>query len=227
MAYYRHENKFIVTAGMLSILEARLDAIIPRDMHAESGEGRQYRILSLYFDDAMLSCYHDNEGGFDRRVKWRIRIYDHSDAAIFLEKKSKLHGMTHKDRCILTRDEADALIHGTGIRETGKELLREFEALRGTKLFTPSVITVYDRTPYIYDLGNVRITFDKNISSSVDFDSFFAERLAMRPVTAAGTHLLEVKYDEYLPSFIQQAIQMQGLFRTAFSKYYLCKKYSL
>lgn len=227
MSYYRHEYKFIVTQAALSVLGTRLDAIIPRDIHADNGNDGQYRIISLYFDDINMSCYYDNENGYDLRVKWRIRIYDHSDEVIFLEKKSKRHGMTHKDRCRLTKDEAMALIRGEMIKADDNTLLLEFLAQRSIRLFTPSVITVYDRTPYIYALGNVRITFDRNISSSVEFESFFDENLAVRPITASYTHLLEVKYDEYLPSFIHQALQMQGLKRSAFSKYYLCRKYSL
>ena len=35
------------------------------------------------------------------------------------------------------------------------------------------------------------------------------------------------KYDEYLPDFIYRAVQLQGLHRTAFSKYYLCRRYHL
>ena len=38
--------------------------------------------------------------------------------------------------------------------------------------------------------------------------------------------LLEVKYDEFLPDYIEKLITPQVNQRTSFSKYYLCKKYS-
>lgn len=229
MSYYRNELKYLISEQQIAMLSCRLDGVLAADVHAGKGGGRkQYLIRSLYFDDYQNSCFYDNESGYDRREKWRIRTYNASAKTIYLEKKSKIHGKTHKDRCLLTREQAERLILGEPLSaETDKELLREFSVLQRTKGFVPKIITVYERVPYVYALGNVRITFDRNISSSADFGGFFAEKLPVRPVMAAGRHLLEVKYDEFLPSFIFQCLQTQGLQRTAFSKYCLCRKYSL
>ena len=43
----------------------------------------------------------------------------------------------------------------------------------------------------------------------------------------AGMHVLEVKYDEFLPDYIYKGIELENLQRTAFSKYYLCRKYHM
>jgi hypothetical protein len=40
-------------------------------------------------------------------------------------------------------------------------------------------------------------------------------------------HLMEVKFDEFLPDYIYRALMLDNLQQTAFSKYYLCRKYSL
>ena len=187
----------------------------------------EYRITSLYFDDCHLSCYYENENGNDPRQKWRIRIYNHSSDKIFLEKKQKVKGMTRKERCLLEKTEALKLIHGDYNFASDKWPLKEFLIIARTRAFSPSVITEYDRIPYVYPIGNVRITLDRNISSSMDFDRFFDDRITVRPVLARGMHLLEVKYDELLPSFIFQALSMEALQRSAFSKYYLCRRYCL
>ena len=63
----------------------------------------------------------------------------------------------------------------------------------------PKVIVEYERTPYVYKNGNVRITFDRNITSSSQVDQFFNATAKKRPILPAGMQLLEVKYDEYLP----------------------------
>jgi hypothetical protein len=42
-----------------------------------------------------------------------------------------------------------------------------------------------------------------------------------------GQHLVEVKYDEFFPDFIKGSLQLNNLQQTAFSKYYLCRKFSL
>lgn len=82
-------------------------------------------------------------------------------------------------------------------------------------------------SPSICRPGNVRITFDCHIFSSPDLDGFFSEALRRRPIQMTGQHLLEVKFDEYLPDFIRQSIQMSHLRQTAFSKYFLCRKFSV
>ncbi|MCL2355408.1 MAG: VTC domain-containing protein, partial [Oscillospiraceae bacterium] len=89
------------------------------------------------------------------------------------------------------------------------------------------VIVEYDRTPYICKLGNVRITLDKNISSSTKVHSFFEDDLPRRPVNPKSLHLLEVKFDEYIPDYIHKHIQLKGLEQTTYSKYYICRKYSI
>lgn len=71
----------------------------------------------------------------------------------------------------------------------------------------------------------MRVTFDSHIFSSPDLDGFFSRELRRRPVQQTGQHLLEVKFDEYLPDWIRQAIQMEGMYQTAFSKYFLCRKF--
>ena len=93
--------------------------------------------------------------------------------------------------------------------------------------FSARVIVAYERTPYIYPVGNVRITFDRNIVSSGNVKEFMRPEICTRPVMPAGRHVLEVKYDELLPDYIYQALQNLNLQRTAYSKYYICRKYTI
>ena len=95
-----------------------------------------------------------------------------------------------------------------------------------TAMLRPKIIVEYDRVPYVYKLGNVRITLDKNISSSSAIDTFLNPTIPKRPIMPAGQHVLEVKFDEFLPDYIYQALQLRNLRQTAFSKFYLCRKFS-
>lgn len=72
--------------------------------------------------------------------------------------------------------------------------------------------------------GNVRITFDRNIAASVDFSNFFEKEMQKIPLLPPGEHLLEVKYDEYLPTVLKQQLDLGKLRQETFSKYYLCRK---
>lgn len=99
--HYRHEYKYPLTRGQMLIEDAKVSALMDKDVHA-AGEGF-YNIRSLYFDDYENSCYMDNENGVDNREKYRIRIYDHSPERISLEVKQKIRGKTSKNPVFLPR----------------------------------------------------------------------------------------------------------------------------
>ena len=94
-------------------------------------------------------------------------------------------------------------------------------------LLQPKVIVEYDRVPYVYPDGNVRVTFDLQIRSSDRIESFLDKEIATRLIMPTNQHLLEVKFDEYIPDFIYHAIQTERLQQTTFSKYYMCRKYGM
>ena len=225
---YRHEFKYLVSAAQIPLLRSRLSGFMSPDPH--TGSAGTYEIRSLYFDDYHNSCFYENENGTDPREKFRIRIYNHSDSRLSLECKRKEHGMTLKTACPLTPQQAESLMRNLPLSGAAPvpPLLRKLELLRQTELMHPVVIVDYVREPFIYTDGNVRVTFDTDISSaSCDPEGFFSPELPVRPVLPLGTHLMEVKYDAFLPDFIYRALNLGQLRQTSFSKYYLCRKYSL
>lgn len=222
---YRHELKYRCSDIQLAIIRSRLQSLVSYDKHAKNGE---YTIRSMYFDDYSNTCFYENESGTDPREKFRIRIYNASDRRISLECKRKERGKTHKTSCLLTKEQYETLVSGGSVRGLADmpPLLRRFTLLMKTRLFKPAVIVEYDRTPYVYRIGNVRITLDRNIRSSNDFSRFFEKNITTRQIMPKGEHLLEVKYDELLPDFIKETLELGNLQQATFSKYYLCRKYS-
>ena len=224
---YRHELKYVISAAQMSLLKSRIACIMRPDPHA--GADGIYTIRSLYFDDYDNRCYYENENGTDPREKFRIRIYNHSSGRITLECKRKERGKTRKTSCPLTEAQTQALMEGTPLPITDDQppLLRKLLLQARMRGLRPVVIVEYERIPYIYKNGNVRVTFDTQISSSSDVSEFFSETLSKRPIMPAGWHLMEVKFDEYLPDFIYRSLNLGQLQQTAFSKYYLCRKHAL
>ena len=224
---FRNELKFLVTEPQIALLKNRIDHLIQLDSHV--GEQGSYNIRSLYFDDCYDSCMMENEIGTDPREKFRIRIYNHSAERITLELKKKEHMMTQKHSCRITREQCELLMQGIPLPVSVEypAVLQKLLLLMRTRRMAPKVIVEYDRVPYVERLGNVRVTLDQNISSSRDIMCFLEEDIRKRPILAAGQHVLEVKYDEFLPDYIRSNLQLQNLRQTAFSKYYLCRKYSI
>ena len=136
-------------------------------------------------------------------------------------------GKTHKTSCPLTVEQTKLLMAGKILPDIGSQppLLQKLTMLMMIRRMRPVVIVEYDRIPYVYKNGNVRITLDTNIRSSSSVEGFLDKTIPVRPVLPTGQQLLEVKYDEYLPDFIYRSLQLHSLRQTAFSKYAICRKY--
>lgn len=222
---YRYELKFLCTQLQLEMLCAQFDVLMEKDPH--SGADGLYTVRSLYFDDFENRAMKQKEDGLDERKKYRIRSYlSGTDERFRLEIKYRSRDKIRKEGCLLTAEEVGTILRGDPLRaayDSGRAVLAQFELARERMLLAPAVIVEYDRTPYVYPEGNVRITMDRNICASPDTGAFMQKDIVTVPVLERGVHLLEVKYDEYLPDFIRQALQIVSLDKISFSKYYLCR----
>lgn len=221
---YRHELKFLVSQKQLDLLGFRLNLIMKQDIHQK---GKAYKIRSLYFDDINNSCLRENENGVDRRKKYRIRIYDGKMDVIKLEKKIKVRGMTRKyaeiiqyDNCIKWIEQKDV-----SLLRCNSELEQELYVKHKTEGMHPVTIVEYERTAFVEKRGNIRITFDRNISCSEMVHRFTEEKIPLIPLLPVGQHILEIKYDEFLPEYIKEVMEIGSLQRSTFSKYVYARNY--
>lgn len=222
---YRHEYKYRIDSLQAAILETRVSMLMRADSHvADAGT---YFIKSLYFDDYGDSCFWENEVGYDNRSKFRIRYYNDDISCIRLEKKSKLNGMTRKDSCLITEEMCREFMQGhiPEVREDMPQMMQSLFTEMRLRSLVPKVIVTYERKPYVCDIGNVRVTFDRNISSSNDIAHFLNKEFVSRPIMQRGESVMEVKWDEMIPDYITTHLSLGSLQWTSFSKYYLCRKY--
>ncbi|PXV87292.1 VTC domain-containing protein [Lachnotalea glycerini] len=222
---YRHEFKYICNEMELAVIAGRLQRLMKPDKNA--GEKGIYNIRSLYFEDYYNTCFQENEAGTDPREKFRIRIYNAATSRITLELKRKERGKTLKQSCPITIEQCQQLMKGTPFSANSQypPILQKLNYLMQTRRMKPIIIVDYDRTPYVCQDGNVRVTMDRNISSSPYVMDFLNPSIRKRPIMPAGQHILEVKYDEFLPDYIIKNIEISTLRQTAFSKFYLCRIY--
>ncbi|MBP3771693.1 MAG: polyphosphate polymerase domain-containing protein [Treponema sp.] len=224
---WRHEFKYLSPEYILTYLEKRSSALLHQDSHV--GEQGYYAIRSIYFDDMYNSCYYENEDGSDPREKFRIRIYNCSRERISLELKQREKSRCHKISTPLSLETCEEIMGGKipRIQNDSPYLLKKLVMQMQSRLLRPRVIVAYERVPLVWKAGNVRVTFDRNIRSSADIANFFNPNLACRPILETNTNMIEVKFDEFLPDFINEVLQTGRLSQTSFSKYYLCRKYNL
>ena len=223
---FRNEWKFVCSEQELKFLYERLAALLVMDENA--GEGGKYLIRSLYFDDYKDRCMRDNEAGVARRFKWRIRYYEGGPSRyIHLERKQKVNGRTHKDACVLSEKECMALVRGEVskvIWVTKEKLLQRFCAEIMLKKYEPKVIVEYERVAFVEKALNIRVTLDMNVAAGYEFDKFLVGGYQCFPLQEQKRHVLEVKFDEILPSYVRDVVAANGIYQTSFSKYSLGRK---
>ena len=223
---YRHELKYEIDRYQYEILKSRLRNLMLSDSHTDNCG--KYVIRSLYFDDWENSCYYENENGTDPREKFRIRIYNGSTDFISLECKRKEAGKTLKKSTLLSVDQVNELLVLGRLHwnDQMNPLLKKLYILQEEKGMRPKVIVEYNRFPFIAKEGNVRITLDMDIRATTEIKKFLEPAINCRPIMPLNKSLLEVKYDNFLPDYIYHSVGLDGLRQIAFSKYYLCRKFS-
>ncbi|MBR0130663.1 MAG: polyphosphate polymerase domain-containing protein [Firmicutes bacterium] len=220
---YRHEWKHQLAYIDLLCIRERLRAVAEPDPHAAEGK---YHIRSLYFDNLNDKALREKLDGVNMREKFRIRYYNGDTSVIHLEKKSKLNGLGTKFSAELSREEAQKIVDGElgWMMDSGRPLVQELYSKMIYQGIRPKTIVDYTREPYIYRPGNVRVTFDYDIRTGLGCTDFLNPDC---PTIPAGDPviLLEVKWDNYLPSIIKDCVQTPGRRAEAFSKYAQCRLY--
>ena len=161
------------------------------------------------------------------RKKYRIRIYNFSDRVIKLECKSKYGDLISKQSVSIPRELADQLIAGDpeGLQRMRHPLLHDVYREMKTRLLRPVVIVDYIREAYIHPAEEVRITFDKQIRTGLYQTAMFDASIPTYPVFDDPVEVLEVKYDEFLPTYMQAILSGVTAQRSAVSKYTWCRRY--
>lgn len=222
---YRHELKYKINPAEAQILKSRLKTVCSLDANADEQGG--YRVSSLYFDDFCDSAIRDNLIGSIRRKKFRIRIYNGKETIIKLEKKLKNDKGGKKLSVIISMEQYKKILKSdfSFMKVSDNDVLRDFYTSLTTRLLRPKVIVDYDREAYVYEPGNVRITFDSNIRTSVQELDLLSTSRILTDITGERDTILEIKYTGFLPEHIKKIIQTGNGTWQAFSKYAACRAF--
>ena len=217
----RHELKYLITPAELTVLRSALAPMMQLD------QGHEYLIRSLYFDTINDDALEEKIAGVGNRKKYRIRIYNFNDRVIKLECKSKYGDLISKQSVSIPRELADQLIAGDpeGLQRMRHPLLHDVYREMKTRLLRPAVIVDYVREAYVHPAEEVRITFDKQIRTGLYQTNMFDPSIPTYPVFDDPVEVLEVKYDEFLPTYMQAVLSGVTAQRSAVSKYTWCRRY--
>ncbi len=219
----RHEWKHQISYSDLLAIRQRMKAVAGADANAIDGK---YLIRSLYFDTPSDKALREKIDGVDVREKFRIRYYNFDKSFIRLEKKSKYNGLGEKGMAKLTAEESQRIVDGDidWMYDSQQPLIRELYAKMKSTRLEPKTIVDYDREPFTFTAGNVRVTLDYNIRTALRCTDFLNPDVMTIPVPDDPI-ILEVKWDGFLPDVIRMAVGLDNRRVGAYSKYAACRVY--
>lgn len=221
---YRKEDKYLLSAIESVSIQERLKYLLHLDSNVFFDDC--YSVRSIYFDSYDNSYFYANQNGVDSRFKIRIRIYNCNDCYIKLEIKYKEKGYTKKDFCLINKTLCNKLINGEYLDildcKNNKVLNKVYLEQRMHRI-TPKIIVDYDRVAYVSDVGNLRITFDDNIKVSKYVRDFFDKNLSLMPLLENNMKIMEIKYNNLIPKYILDVMNLGNMNNVSFSKYCLSR----
>jgi len=223
--------KFRVSAAQRAALMTQLAPHLRPDENA--GDGAQYPVVSLYFDNEERDCYWEKARSFPSRRKLRVRVYGSRDgkvpAVAFVEVKHKCEGRGVKRRVQLPLGQAlrvgDGLWpEGVHFSETDARVIREVHDMVLHRRFQPVLVMRYDRTAYAAadPQSDLRVTFDSGVRAR--FDNLTPEpddrRFEMNgDIHGNGSAVMEVKVTGCIPYWLSRTIAAAGCRMESHSKY--------
>lgn len=201
----RFERKYVISELDFIIMERRLALLMRRDPYCQHGS---YMVRSLYFDTFNDDSVFDVLAGLWSKQKIRLRTYDVENGPFVLEFKCRTGELGIKKKVPLTRDEAEQLVSGRygvlGDRRSCEAT--EIYATMMSGCYLPRTIVDYQRIAYIDSCNDTRVTFDTRVSGSYSTRGFFDPNVPLSPLLRPGTGVLEVKYDDFLLSYVKDII---------------------
>lgn len=212
----RVENKYEINEFTAMSLKGILCKTLTEDSY-NTDDG--YMVRSLYFDTFYNNDYFDKEDGLEHRRKIRLRTYDPNAQFLKLELKQKEGEYQHKYSLTIPRSIAQRLVNGDyeGLKELNNDFANELYNIMQANLYRPKCIVEYKRLAYIVKENNTRITIDSDLRSSESDMDIFNPSLSLNPVTSKT--ILEVKYNNFLLSYVKDIIDSTNKSQTSASKY--------
>jgi SPX domain protein involved in polyphosphate accumulation len=234
----RFEMKYIVSESTARFMKDYILTYLEPDEHSRPEQRHGYPVRSLYLDTRNLSLYRQTVRGIKNRFKLRIRFYDDNPGhPVFMEIKRRETEVIRKQRAAVTRDAARRFLRGFDLSDDDlmydnadeRKLVKSFHAMRDfcnlTKeiLADASLYVCYYREAFVSKANNtLRVTFDRDVRGCpyrLD-DTLFAP--AKGVATAIQGVILEIKFTNQYPGWINEMVRQFQIQRRSVPKYIEC-----
>ena len=222
----RHEFKYLIRSEMCDDMAAFVSPFLELDKYSQSRPHDSYTVRSIYYDSPAFRCYYEKANGEKNRRKYRVRTYNDA-AATFLECKQRRGSTYTKPKTRLRDEDLVALAERRGMDASTADpsgVLGQLLISMDRWEYQPTALVVYDRVAYVYpgQQDMIRVTFDRNLRGRVfpTLEQIYDEG-ELVPLLYGWT-VLEVKFNDIVPRFLNQLVTKFALQRQACSKYGVC-----
>lgn len=225
----RYERKYVVDEHKARAIRDMVRCHFDPDEYMPPLDSEGYPVYSLYLDSARLTLYQATAQGMMNRFKLRVRYYDDLDSSpVFFEVKQRLNQTVRKQRALVKRSSLARLLGGhtpspNDLFKDSPGALRRLEKfceLRSKLRARGTLMVGYLREAFVDPNGTTnRVTFDRHLSAS----PFHPDKGLRTELTGVERQIpgvvLELKYEERLPAWMEELVRMFGLERQSVPKY--------
>ncbi len=213
MTFKRYELKYILSAENYKIFLEEIQKHLFLDKYKET------TIQSLYYDTPSFQLIRTSIESPLYKEKVRLRCYGrgNQDSNVFLEIKKKYEKIVYKRRIELKLSSLEQFLNKEkqDLTQIEKELLYLFDYYYDLK---PRVLLLYDRSAYLANDSDLRITFDRNVRFRLD-DLDVTHELNGTKIFNDDEVLLEIKTASGYPEWLIRLLNDNKVYKTSFSKY--------
>ena len=226
----RYEFKYLVPIEQYEALKAALLPFMTLDKFAQKQPNGLYTVRSIYFDTPGFDMYHTKIDGVAHRMKVRLRGYNTGDdnSTVFMEIKRKYEGPILKNRSDAPFGVVKKMFEGASFEDSTSNIHNPDNARRFfyqilRKNLQPVVNVIYEREPFMANTLNIdndfRCTFDMHLRSNAypKISSLYEDGQVR--FVYPGYFILEIKFNQYCPTWVKPIIEGFQLRKEPASKY--------
>lgn len=224
----RFEMKYRISEAKAQQIRFFVQNYLKCDTYGVTQPDLSYSVNSLYLDSPSMKTYQDTINGDLNRFKLRIRYYDFDDTPVYLEIKRRHNKVIQKKRAQIHRWAVKDVLSGqlptsdhlvnSSVDEV--RAIEEFSYLQNLLMVEPTMHVSYFREAYESEHSNsVRVTFDRNVRSNPHVGFPFKDNKTGEFTVFGDTVILELKFTDTFPNWLQELTQLFHLRQESAAKY--------
>lgn len=216
----RRELKFYIPKSQVRLITDYLSSTLFKDKNSTDGS---YTISSVYYDSLNDDDFIEKLDGVMFREKYRVRIYNLDSSFGKFEIKRKLNNCIEKYSMNLDSSQMEDVLLGNIFKVLESNSDTEYVSRKMQyKAYSPKSVVTYDRQAFYLPINNLRVTLDMDLRSH-GFETNLNKISNQSAIKILNNEyeILEVKFSEELPHFLEVFLRKFKLINSSISKYAL------